>query len=90
MVMDWTGEVAKKLELVDPDGISHSFTGWFSLEDDPRLRVGVMRAAVGVSVGRSAERHKVDACSEQYARGDGAKVGFCAFFEVGIYQAGIE
>ena len=62
----------------------------FPRGDDPRLRVGVMRAAVDVSVGRSAERHKVDACSEQYARGDGAKVGFCAFFEVGIYQAGIE
>ena len=62
----------------------------FPRGDDPRLRVGVMRAAVGVSVGRSARRHKVDACSEQYARRDGAKVGFCACFEVGIYQAGIE
>ena len=88
MVMDWTGDVAKKLELVDPDGISHSFTGWFSLEDDPRLRVGVMRAAVGVSVGRSARRHKVDACSEQYARRDGAKVGFCAFLRLGFTRLG--
>ena len=26
MVMDWIGDVAKEVEVVDPDGISHSFT----------------------------------------------------------------
>ena len=26
MVMDWIGDVAKMVEVVDPDGISHGFT----------------------------------------------------------------
>jgi hypothetical protein len=56
-----------------------------------------MRVAVGVSVGRSAGRMviarsmpAVSSTQEEGKKGDGAKVGFCAFFEVGICQAGIE
>ena len=26
MVMDWMGELAKKVDVVDPEGTSHSFT----------------------------------------------------------------
>lgn len=74
MVMDWIGDLAKKVEVVDPEGTSHILT--VESREAERMvfpgeiisvaviarvcarsvSVGVMREAVGASVGRSAGR----------------------------------
>ena len=67
MVVDWIGDVAKKVKAVDLDGLSHSFT--VESREAERMvfprgmipvvviaRACVMQVAVGVSVGRPAGR----------------------------------